>query len=135
MRSISAEAHGLDKLAFATAFNITMLEGTEVVFIVVALGADGAGLLMPAALGSLAALLVVVALGVILHRPLTRIPENTLKFVVGVLLSAFGTFWVGEGVGFAWPESDFSIPVLMAAYFGLAVLLVRICQRVVQAEG
>lgn len=135
MRSGIGADSGLDKLAFTAAFNITMLEGTEVVFIVVALGAAGIGLLMPAIFGALAALVVVAGLGVALHRPLTRVPENTLKFAVGVLLSAFGTFWVGEGAGFIWPGSDLAIPVLMCAYFGLAVLLVRICQRAVWVEG
>jgi uncharacterized membrane protein len=117
-----------DKLAFAAAFNITMLEGTEVVFIVIALGAGGSGLLLPASLGAAAALAVVTALGVALHRPLARVPENTLKFVVGVLLSGFGTFWVGEGAGVAWAGDDLAIPCLMAAYLGLALCLVPICR-------
>jgi Ca2+/H+ antiporter, TMEM165/GDT1 family len=129
---------GWDKVAFAASFNITMLEGTEVVFIVVALGAGGTGLLLPAGLGAVAALLVVAALGVTLHRPLARVPENTLKFVVGVLLSAFGTFWVGEGAGFTWPGADLAIPCLMAAYLAIAVCLVPMCRaraRVVSAEN
>jgi Ca2+/H+ antiporter, TMEM165/GDT1 family len=122
-----------DKLAFATAFNITMLEGTEVIFIVIALGAGGSGLLLPASLGAVAALLVVAGLGLALHRPLARVPENTLKFVVGVLLSAFGTFWVGEGAGLAWPgpaaaNPDVAIPFLVAAYFAVALWLVPICR-------
>jgi len=124
---------GLDKLAFAAAFNITMLEGTEVVFIVIALGAGATGLLLPASLGAVAALLVVVALGVALHRPLAKVPENTLKFAVGILLSAFGTFWVGEGAGLAWPgpasaNPDVAIPFLMAAYLAIALWLVPICR-------
>jgi uncharacterized membrane protein len=119
---------GWDRVAFAASFNITMLEGTEVVFIVVALGAGGTGLLLPAGLGAAAALLVVVALGVALHRPLARVPENTLKFVVGVLLSAFGTFWVGEGAGLTWPGSDLAIPCLMAAYLAIALCLVPMCR-------
>ena len=117
-----------DKVAFAASFNITMLEGTEVVFIVVALGAGGRGLLLPAALGAFAALMTISALGFAVHRPLARVPENTLKFVVGVLLSALGTFWVGEGAGFAWPGSDLAIPCLMAAYFLLALGLVPVCR-------
>jgi uncharacterized membrane protein len=124
-----------DKLAFAAAFNITMLEGTEVVFIVIALGAGGTGLLLPASLGAVAALLVIVALGLALHRPLARVPENTLKFVVGVLLSAFGTFWVGEGAGLAWPgpaaaNPDLAILFLMAGYLAVALWLVPICRAV-----
>lgn len=131
-----------DKFAFSATFNITMLEGTEVVFIVIAFGASGAGLLLPASLGAVAALLVVAALGFTLHRPLARIPENTLKFLVGVLLTAFGTFWVGEGVGLAWPipapaNPDFAILFLTAAYLGVALCLVPICrmQARVVAEG
>ena len=119
---------GWDRIAFAAAFHITMLEGTEVVFIVVALGAGGTGLLVPAGLGAVAALVFIVALGLVLHRPLARVPENTLKFIVGVLLSAFGTFWVGEGAGFAWPGSDLAIPFLMAAYLAIALSLVPLCR-------
>jgi uncharacterized membrane protein len=120
---------GLDKLAFAAAFNITMLEGTEVVFIVIAMGAGGTGLLLPASLGAVAALLLIVLLGLALHRPLARVPENVLKFIVGVLLSAFGTFWVAEGAGLVWPgpaatNPDLAIPFLVAAYLGVALWLV-----------
>ncbi len=117
-----------DKVAFGTAFNITMLEGTEVVFIVIAIGAGGAGLLLPASLGAIAALIVVVALGALVHRPLARIPENTLKFIVGVLLSAFGTFWVGEGLGLLWPGEDWSILWLLLAYLAIALVMVPACR-------
>ena len=120
---------GWDKVGFGTAFNITMLEGTEVVFIVIAIGAGGTGMLLPAGLGAAAALLLVAILGIALHRPLTRVPENTLKFVVGTLLSAFGTFWVGEGLGLVWPGADWSIVGLVLAYFALAALLVPVCCR------
>src|SRR5207244_692163 len=97
-----------DWVAIGAAFKIVMLEGIEVVFIVIAIGAAG-GLLVPASVGAIAALLVVVFLGVILHRPLARIPENALKFAVGVLLCAFGAFWIGEGIGVVWPAADWSI--------------------------
>lgn len=120
--------HGWDKIAFAGAFQITMLEGTEVVFIVVALGAGGTGLLLPATLGAVVALLAIIGLGLLVHRPLARVPENTLKFVVGVLLSAFGTFWVGEGAGLVWPGSDLAIPFLIAAYLVIALCLVPMCR-------
>ena len=122
-----------DKIAFAAAFNITMLEGTEVVFIVIAIGAGHTGMLLPASIGALIALLVVTALGLILHRPLARVPENTLKFIVGVLLSAFGTFWVGEGLHLEWPGADWSIPVLVAAYLVLALAIVPLCRSRSQA--
>lgn len=121
-------ARGWDAVAFLAAFQITMLEGTEVVFIVIAVGAGGAGLILPASLGALVALLLVAILGLLLHRPLARVPENSLKFVVGVLLSAFGTFWFGEGVGIAWPGADWSIVGLIAAFLGLALLAVPLCR-------
>ena len=134
-------AGGFDKVAFAASFHITMLEGTEVVFIVIALGAGGAGLMRAASVGAAVALAVVSALGLALHRPLARVPENTLKFVVGVLLSGFGTFWVGEGAGFAWPlpstaSPDLAIPCLMAAYLMLALALVPLCRTgAIAVEG
>lgn len=133
MRTLAGSGPQWDKLAFAASFNITMLEGTEVVFIVIALGAGGVGLLLSATFGAVAALLTIIVLGIALHRPLARVPENTLKFIVGVLLSAFGTFWVSEGSGLAWPTAaslspDFAIPCLMAAYLGLALVLVSICK-------
>lgn len=129
MRPLGNGPSSWDKIAFAAAFNITMLEGTEVVFIVIAIGAGSAGALLPASLGAVAALLVVIALGLMLHRPLSRVPENTLKFTVGVLLSAFGTFWVGEGIHLAWPTADWTILILIAAYFVTARILVFLCRR------
>lgn len=88
------ETH-LDWLAGLTAFKAVVLEGLEVVFIVIAVGA-GRGLLIPASLGALAACALVVVVGIIVHRPLARVPENLLKFGVGVMLSAFGVYWTGE---------------------------------------
>lgn len=133
MRHLDTGRSSWDKIAFAASFNITMLEGTEVVFIVIAIGAGSAGALLPASLGAVAALLVVIALGLMLHRPLARVPENTLKFTVGVLLSAFGTFWVGEGIHLAWPAADWTILLLIAAYFVVARILVVLCRRQSQA--
>jgi uncharacterized membrane protein len=135
MRNLSTGHTTWDKVAFAAAFNITMLEGTEVVFIVIAIGAGGTGMLLPASLGAVAALVVVIALGLILHRPLARVPENTLKFTVGVLLSAFGTFWVGEGMHLAWPGDDWSILILIAAYLAIALIMVPLCRSQFQAAA
>ena len=129
MRNLGAGHTTWDKVAFAATFNITMLEGTEVVFIVIAIGAGRTGMLLPASLGAVAALLVVIALGLVLHRPLARVPENTLKFTVGVLLSAFGTFWIGEGMHVAWPAADWSILALIIAYLAIALVLVPLCRR------
>ena len=128
LRSLGRVAPGWDKVALAAAFKITMLEGIEVVFIVIAVGAGGADLLIPASAGALAALAMVVTLGVILHRPLKNVPENAMKFVVGVLLSAFGTFWVGEGIGLDWVGGDWSIPPLVAAFLAIALSTVPLCR-------
>lgn len=128
MRASGATRKGLDKVAFAAAFKITMLEGIEVVFIVIAVGAGGAGLLWPASLAALAALALVILLGLAIHKPLAKVPENTLKFVVGVFLSAFGTFWLGEGMKVEWPGQDWSILGLIAGYLLAALLLVGICK-------
>ncbi len=119
---------GWDRVAFAAAFQITMLEGTEVVFIVIAIGAGGAGLLLPASLGALAALLLVVVLGLLIHRPLASVPENALKFTVGVLLSAFGCFWMGEGIGLDWPGGDGSILALVMGFLIAAGIAVPLCR-------
>jgi uncharacterized membrane protein len=116
-----------DWVAIGAAFKIVMLEGIEVVFIVIAIGAAG-GLLVPASVGAIAALLVVTFLGVILHRPLAKIPENALKFTVGVLLCAFGAFWVGEGIGVVWPAADWSILSLIAGFLAVGLLSVPLCR-------
>ncbi len=127
LRAAGGVGPRLDRVAVVAAFNIVMLEGVEVVFIVVAVGAGGTGLLYPASLGALAALALIAALGVVLHKPLASVPENTIKFGVGVLLAAFGTFWVGEGIGVVWPGADRCLPALVAVYFVVAVVAVRLC--------
>ena len=122
----------IDKIAFIATFKTVMLEGIEVVFIVIALSAGGR-LLVPASVGAGFALVLVVALGLWLHRPLARVPENALKFGVGVMLTAFGTFWVGEGVGLEWPGADAAILVLMAAFLLVSLVLVKVCRRLRKA--
>jgi len=129
LRRLGRARSGWDSIAVATAFKITMLEGLEVIFIVIAVGAGGVGLLVPASVGAVAALLLVAALGVVVHRPLSAVPENTLKFIVGVLLSAFGTFWVGEGLGLGWPGQDWSILALTLGFLLFALVAVRLCRR------
>jgi Ca2+/H+ antiporter, TMEM165/GDT1 family len=128
LRQIGNGRTGWDTVAIATAFKITMLEGIEVVFIVIAVGAGGVGLLIPASIGALAALVVVVLLGLIVHRPLASLPENTLKFVVGILLTAFGTFWIGEGIGLDWPGQDWSILGLVAGFLVFSLLTIPLCR-------
>jgi uncharacterized membrane protein len=117
----------LDWLAALASFKAVLLEGLEVVFIVIALSA-GRGMLIPASAGALAACLLVTGVGFIVHRPLARVPENTLKFAVGVMLSAFGVFWTGEGLGVAWPGADLAIVGFAALFLivsGAAVVLAR----------
>lgn len=118
-------------IAGLTAFKAVLLEGLEVVFIVIAVGA-GHGLIIPAALGALGACVLVLCVGAVVHRPLAAVPENTLKFGVGVMLSAFGTFWAGEGLGVDWPGADLAILAFIAVYlcFGLiAASLMRSPRR------
>ena len=117
-----------DKVAIATTFKAVVLEGLEVVFIVIAVGAVG-NMLVPASLGAVAALVLVILLGVALHRPLALVPENTLKFAVGVMISSFGVFWVCEGLGFAWPKDDLSILGLVAAFLLTSLLSIRVVRR------
>jgi uncharacterized membrane protein len=124
---------GLDKIAVATTFKTVILEGIEVVFIVIAIGAVG-NLLVPASIGALAALALVVLLGLALHRPLARIPENSLKFTVGVLLSAFGAFWVGEGVGLEWPGSDLALFGIAAVFLLAALASIPAARRVARRQ-
>jgi uncharacterized membrane protein len=128
---------GFDWAATAVSFKATMLEGLEVVFIVLALGAKGGRALEAAALGAVLALMAVVAVGFAVRAPLSRVPENTLKFVVGGMLCSFGTFWAGEGLGVAWPAGDVSILVLLAATAiasGLAIKALRAANRHVAAS-
>jgi uncharacterized membrane protein len=110
----------LDWLAALASFKAVLLEGLEVVFIVIAVSA-GRGLLVPASAGALAACLLVAGIGFVVHRPLARVPENALKFAVGVMLAAFGVFWTGEGLGVDWPGADLAI-VAFAALFLLVGL-------------
>jgi len=123
---------GFDWLGGVIAFKAVLLEGLEVVFIVIAVGA-GRGLLLPASLGALAACVVVLAIGAIVHRPLARVPENTLKFSVGVILSAFGVFWTGEGLGIAWPGADFMILVFGGAFLVVGLGATGLARRSARA--
>lgn len=119
---------GLDWYAFTISFKGVLLEGLEVVFIVLTFGATAHQIGL-AAIGAAAALVLVVALGVAVHRPLTQVPENMLKFAVGLLLTAYGTFWAAEGAGVTWPGSDAAIlgilAVLVVISFGYVTALRR----------
>ncbi len=114
-------ALGFDWTGFTVAFKSVFLEGLEVAFIVLTFGAN-AGRFGPSVAGAVAALVLVVAVGVAVHRPLSRVPENAIKFAVGLALASFGTFWGGEGVGIDWTFGDVTI-LLLAALYGLAAAL------------
>jgi len=118
----------LDWLAGIASFKAVLLEGLEVVFIVIAVG-GGRGLLLPASVGALAACGLVAAAGFALRRPLSRVPENTLKLAVGIMLSAFGVFWTGEGLGIAWPGADLAILGFAALFLLAAALTVPALKR------
>jgi len=131
-RQAQRRQQNLQWVAGITTLKAVLLEGLEVVFIVIAVGA-GRGLMMPASLGALAACALVLAIGAVVHRPLSRVPENLLKFGVGVMLSAFGVFWTGEGLGIAWPGQDFAL-LLFATLFLAAGLSGASLARRVSAE-
>ncbi|MGB8910028.1 MAG: hypothetical protein WCC84_14880 [Candidatus Cybelea sp.] len=113
------------RAGFTIAFNGVFLEGLEVAIIVVTVGSASSDALEAAAAGALAAFALVGIAAVLVRRPLARIPENALKFVVGVMLVSFGTFWLGEGLGIMWHFGDATLPILAAGYAGLALLMSR----------
>jgi len=123
----------LDWLAGLASFKAVLLEGLEVVFIVIAVSA-GRGVLLPVSAAAFAACLLVALSGVVLHRPLARVPENALKFAVGVMLSAFGLFWTGEGFGVAWPGADLAILAFIALFLGTALACVALLKNRVAAS-
>jgi uncharacterized membrane protein len=119
---------GMDWTAFTVSFKGVLLEGLEVVFIVITFALSARDL-TPPLLGAVVAAVMVTAVALVVHKPLSRIPENTLKFVVGIMLTSFGTFWAGEGVGLNWPGEDLAILGLIVFYalttLGLIALLRR----------
>src|SRR5215469_5100469 len=121
-------AGGFDAYSFRIAFMGVLLEGLEVAFIVLTFGTTQGNIPL-AAIAAGAAIVVVVAVGIAVHAPLARVPENMLKYAVGLLLTTFGTFWGAEGAGAKWPASDASILVLLAilwvASLGVVYLLKR----------
>jgi uncharacterized membrane protein len=119
---------GLDPYAFAVAFKGVLLEGLEVVFIVLTFGANQHDVGLAAASAAVAVGAVVLA-GIAVHAPLARVPENTLKFGVGVMLTSFGTFWGAEGAGAHWPGGDAALLVIVPAVLAWALGLVTALRR------
>ncbi|HKT40257.1 MAG TPA: hypothetical protein VJR48_17940 [Ktedonobacterales bacterium] len=126
----------IDPFGVVTSFKSVLLEGLEVAFIVITFGsaADSIG---SAIWGALAAGVLVVLVGALARAPLQRVPENTLKFVVGIMLTSFGTFWGGEGIGIEWWHEDLFLPILVVFYLvvtGLLILWLRPYAPVKPAE-
>jgi uncharacterized membrane protein len=125
----------LDPFGVVTSFKSVLLEGLEVAFIVITFGAqmcsgntclpgEQARGILTAAIGAAVACVLVVGAGALVRAPLQRVPENTLKFVVGIMLTTFGTFWGGEGLGISWWHEDLFLPILVALYLAVTAALI-----------
>jgi uncharacterized membrane protein len=129
----------MDWYAFTLAFKGVFLEGLEVVFVVLTFGAnaaaDGTGSIQLAALGAAIAVVLVTIVGAIVHQPLSRVPENTMKFAVGAMLTTFGIYWGSEGVGVLWPGQDAAILAIVVFVSLTALISVRILRRPGQQSG
>jgi uncharacterized membrane protein len=126
----------VDPFGVVTAFKSVLLEGLEVAFIVITFGVNataavktsGQGISV-AAVGAAAALVLVVGAGALVRAPLQRVPENTLKFVVGIMLTSFGTFWGGEGIAISWWHEDVFLPILVVFYLAVTGVLILWLRR------
>ena len=138
--SAGVVGEGLDAYSFTIAFKGVVLEGLEVVFIVLTFGANQHRVALAALAATLAALAVIAA-GVLVHRPLSRLPENPMKFAVGVMLTSFGIFWGAEGAGATWPGGDaallVTVPSVLVVSLGLVAGVRHLAtrMRLERAEG
>jgi uncharacterized membrane protein len=119
----------VDWYSFTVAFKGVFLEGLEVAFIVITFGAAKSHGVTIAAAAAGAAFVIVLAVGATVRAPLSRVPENTLKFVVGLLLTSFGTFWSGEGAGVSWPGSDAALLGILALLGISSLIAVRLLRH------
>ena len=124
-RDLARQETSRDWIAGGAAFKAVLLEGLEVVFIVIAVG-SGRGLLLAASLGAMVACALVLIIGMLARRPLSRVPENSLKFGVGVMLSAFGVFWTGEALGVTWPGGDAALIAIALMFLCAGVAVARV---------
>ncbi len=122
------ERAGLDWYGFTLSFKGVLLEGLEVAFIVITFGSTGKNVPLAAAAAA-AALVLVATVGVLVRAPLARVPENTMKFAVGVMLTTFGIFWATEGAGGSWPGEDAALPVVLAFVIALSFAAVALLKR------
>lgn len=124
LRGGPVAAAAFDWTGFTVSFKGVFLEGLEVAFIVLTFGANEGRFDLSIA-GAVAALVLVVGVGLVIHRPLSRVPENAIKFAVGLLLTAFGTFWGAEGIGIEWRTGDVTLVLLVVVYSASSAVLVR----------
>ena len=127
-RAVSLGKSNIDWYTFTVSFKGVFLEGLEVAFIVVTFGGAQHNVAL-AAVGAAAAAVVVLVVGLAVHRPLSQVPENTMKYAVGVMLTTFGIFWAGEGAGVTWPGSDGSLIGLLAFVVLTSTVLVSLLRR------
>jgi len=121
-------AKRIDKFAFVTAFSGTFIEGLESIFIVITFGISS-GAMRSSIFGAIIALLAVSAAGVFLHKPLAKVPENTMKYIVGLLLTSFGAFWIGEGLQVSWLQNDWSILYIAGSLCLFSWIEVQRCHK------
>jgi uncharacterized membrane protein len=127
-RAAGREPGRIDPYGFTVSFKGVLLEGLEVAFIVVTFGSNQHDVPL-AVVAAAAAIALVVAAGVVVRGPLSRVPENTLKYAVGVMLTSFGMFWGAEGAGASWPGADAAIPALIAFTLVTSIGLVAALRR------
>ena len=128
-KAVAGKRFGVaDWYAFTLSFKGVLLEGLEVVFIVLTFGTlkKNVGV---ATFGAVVAVVIVVIAGSALRKPLSRVPENTMKYIVGIMLTSFGIFWASEGAGVVWPKSDGALALIIPAVFLYTLLLIRILSR------
>ncbi|MEO6914130.1 MAG: hypothetical protein ABI182_08955 [Candidatus Baltobacteraceae bacterium] len=123
LEAAKTQAHA-ERIGFATSFNGVLLEGLEVIVIVITFGAASIGGFWWASAGALAAVVLVCAAGLALRKPFGKVPENTMKFVVGIMLLSFGTFWSGEGLSVTWWAGESTLPTIIAVYLALSGLVI-----------
>jgi len=117
------------RVGFATAFNAVLIEGLEIAVIVITLGAAAGGRFAWAVLGAVMAAVAVIALAIVLRKPFSRVPENAMKFLVGIMLVSFGTYWSGEGLSIPWRFGDATVFVILAGYAIASFILIAFLRR------
>jgi uncharacterized membrane protein len=133
-RAAGAAGDEFDVYSFTIAFKGVLLEGLEVVFIALTFGANQHRLGLAAAAAA-AAVVLVATIGVVIRAPLAKVPENAMKFSVGVMLTSFGIFWGAEGAGASWPAGDAALIVIVASVLAFSIALVRLFRPAVPEAG